>query len=584
MFNIKLWSVKKKVLAFAFSLAVGGFSILALTAGILLNTSKVQKQTMNAVEVNRGLAAIQTHFFTMSSALSNYLASSSEEDWKQKLAADEAAATAILELKKLNITDELRPYIEEIERFDDKDLNPMDEKVREYLKEHSAHESLLYYKEHYVPLTGKLQQIIAEAVQQTERDLKDTNGTAQRVSLYGALALSAAIFGGTVFGVLLCWFMASWLGRTLGQAVSSLEKESAKAKLATGQVHGASQGLAKATTEQAAALQETAASIEEMSAMIAKNAENASQSGAVSKESVTVATRGKQAASEMIQAIHDINESNTQIMQAIEESNRKITEITVVIAEIGNKTKVINDIVFQTKLLSFNASVEAARAGEHGKGFAVVAEEVGNLAQMSGNAAKEITQMLDSSIKKVEGIVTETRTKVERLISEGKTKVATGTRVAEGSGKVLDEIMEQVSKVNGMVDEISTATHEQATGVTEITKAMTQLDRVTQENSMISTKIAANATDLAEQTNTLRSVVHQLEDMIWGEGAKNDGPVGGRKPAKAAKTVKAAPASRVEKAAKPVQSVSGSPGNNIRTAVLVEESLPSESDPRFKEI
>ena len=138
----------------------------------------------------------------MSSALSNYLASSSEEDWKQKLAADEAAATAILELKKLNIPDELRPYIEEIERFDDKDLNPMDEKVREYLKEHSAHESLLYYKEHYVPLTGKLQQIIAEAVQQTERDLKDTNGTAQRVSLYGALALSAAIFGGTVFGVL----------------------------------------------------------------------------------------------------------------------------------------------------------------------------------------------------------------------------------------------------------------------------------------------------------------------------------------------------------------------------------------------
>ena len=73
----------------------------------------------------------------------------------------------------------------------------------------------------------------------------------------------------------------------------------------------------------------------------------------------------------------------------------------VLISEIGNKTKVINDIVFQTKLLSFNASVEAARAGEHGKGFSVVAEEVGNLAHMSGNSAKEITQLLESSINRV---------------------------------------------------------------------------------------------------------------------------------------------------------------------------------------
>jgi methyl-accepting chemotaxis protein len=78
-------------------------------------------------------------------------------------------------------------------------------------------------------------------------------------------------------------------------------------------------------------------------------------------------------------------------MNQINYSNEQMSEIVKVIQEIETKTKVINDIVFQTKLLSFNASVEAARAGEQGKGFAVVAEEVGNLAQMSGNAAKEIS-------------------------------------------------------------------------------------------------------------------------------------------------------------------------------------------------
>lgn len=76
-------------------------------------------------------------------------------------------------------------------------------------------------------------------------------------------------------------------------------------------------------------------------------------------------------------------------------SNKKITEITKVISEVAAKTQVINEIVFKTKLLSFNASVEAARAGDQGRGFSVVAEEVGNLAKMSGDAAKEISNITE---------------------------------------------------------------------------------------------------------------------------------------------------------------------------------------------
>lgn len=124
----------------------------------------------------------------------------------------------------------------------------------------------------------------------------------------------------------------------------------------------------------------------------------------------------------MITAIEDIHKSNQNMMMSVEKSNANIEEIIQVIHEISNKTKVINEIVFQTKLLSFNASVEAARAGEQGKGFSVVAEEIGSLAAMSGNAAQEISAMLTESTTKVEKIVNTTKSEVGALMIEGKRK------------------------------------------------------------------------------------------------------------------------------------------------------------------
>lgn len=96
--------------------------------------------------------------------------------------------------------------------------------------------------------------------------------------------------------------------------------------------------------------------------------------------------------------MREIDSSNKELVKEIERNNTELTKITNMISEINEKTQVINDIVFQTKLLSFNASVEVVRAGEHGKGFAVVAEEVGNLASMSGKASLDISEMLETSI------------------------------------------------------------------------------------------------------------------------------------------------------------------------------------------
>lgn len=285
---------------------------------------------------------------------------------------------------------------------------------------------------------------------------------------------------------------------------------------ATAQIASASQQLSQSAVEQAAALQETTASIEETSAMVTKNAENAKKSSELSVVGQDSAIRGKQVVQDMALSIDEISRSNDKIIAQVEEGNREISEIVKVIIEISNKTKVINDIVFQTKLLSFNASVEAARAGEQGKGFAVVAEEVGNLAEMSGKAAKEITEMLDGSVLRVEDIINRTKSRVEGLVLTSKEKVQAGSIMAERCSDVLEEIVLNVSSVNLLVTEISVASQEQAQGIQEINKAIAQLDQVGHQNTEASQQTASSAEDLNRQVTSLKSMVEELNLIMLG--------------------------------------------------------------------
>jgi methyl-accepting chemotaxis protein len=296
----------------------------------------------------------------------------------------------------------------------------------------------------------------------------------------------------------------------------ALNHSSQEVGTAAGHVASSSEELSQASTQQASALEETAASVEEMSAMVKKNAEGSIRAAHLSKQSEESALHGQEVVREMISAITEINVSNNNIMAQVNESNKRMQEIVHVIQGIGNKTKVINDIVFQTKLLSFNASVEAARAGEHGKGFAVVAEEIGNLAQMSGVASKDISSMLDESINNVESIVRETKFSVEKLIEEGKNKVALGTKVANECGVVLNDIVANISQVTIMSNEISMASDEQSRGVHEVSKAMGQLDRMTQQNAAAAHSSAQSADQLSNQSETMKVLVQDLLRTIEG--------------------------------------------------------------------
>lgn len=325
---------------------------------------------------------------------------------------------------------------------------------------------------------------------------------------------------GVVVSALISYLAYAFIsGLTTGllQITKGLKSEAQTIVLTAQSMSEVSSRLSEASVEQAASLQETVSSIDEISAMVTRNADSATTSASMSNKTTQMAQKGKQKADQMLNSINQISEGNDEIIEQINKSNAEISEIVKVIQNISHKTQVINDIVFQTKLLSFNASVEAARAGEHGKGFSVVAEEVGSLASMSGKAANEITEMLASSVKKVTDIVDNTKHVMENLIRKSKEKVEFGTTTGKECAEALDEILVNISSVNEMVNEIATASREQSAGVTEVNKAMTELDHVTQSNSGIAQESAQAAGGLEDQAIRLNKLVQELTAIVGGK-------------------------------------------------------------------
>lgn len=393
------------------------------------------------------------------------------------------------------------------------------------------------------------------------KEVEETNS--QAVSRIWVMSLSLlAISLALTFIV---FYMVKTINQSLRTVADNLMTGSRYVAEASQEIEKNAVILSEAANEQASSVQQTSAAIDEISAMVEKNSDAAQSSKEESAKSQQASQRGKRSVEEMLVSIKEIGMSNNEIMQQMEQTNKEFSEIVGVISTIAEKTKVINDIVFQTKLLSFNASVEAARAGEHGQGFSVVADEVGNLAEMSGKAATEISSILDQSIRKVEGIIQSTQGRIKTLVENGKEKLSTGIKTAERCDVVLDEILENVGKVDKMVYEIASASKEQSRGVQEITSAMSQIDQANQQNTNISHDSSVAATQLSKQAHELEDVANELKMLIEGAGESRE--------------IKHSP---VKTKSKPTNVLPLK--SQKRKAAIDDITTPKADDPRFKEL
>jgi len=253
--------------------------------------------------------------------------------------------------------------------------------------------------------------------------------------------------------------------------------------------------LSSSSSQQAAGTQESVAAMTEMESMINHTTDYSQQSKllvSTIREKTTVGD----------EAMHELADS----MDGISKSNVKLVEMQEIIKDIDNKTKVINDIVFKTQLLSFNASIEAARAGQHGKGFAVVAEEVGKLAQMSGEAATQIKELLENSQKEVASIVETTK----KTVSQGQS-------TSEKALRIFKEIFEGVDQVVDKIAQIASASSNQQEGIKQTGKAMSELDKAITMNVGIADTVMESARRLESVSDLINTHLVDLQQVILGK-------------------------------------------------------------------
>lgn len=246
--------------------------------------------------------------------------------------------------------------------------------------------------------------------------------------------------------------------------IKNLHHSARALRTSSDEISSASDNLATRTEASAAALQEQASAMEEISSTVKSTAERANLASTFATDNTRVAQKGG-----------EVFVSVTNTMRDIHSSSAKISDII----------SVIDGIAFQTNILALNAAVEAARAGESGRGFAVVASEVRSLAGRSAQAAREIKSLISASVEKIEQ----------------------GTHLVDAAGKTMTEVVANASQINAFLSEIAVAAREQTLGVTEVGRAIQELDKTTQQNAALVQETTAAASSLRQEANNLQAEI-----------------------------------------------------------------------------
>jgi methyl-accepting chemotaxis protein len=314
-----------------------------------------------------------------------------------------------------------------------------------------------------------------------------------------ATSSSQTIWGlgiGAIIGALLAFFITRSITGPVNRIISGLAANSEQVGSASAQVSATSQQLAQGASEQAAGLEETSASLEEMASLARQNAEHARQADGLARESNSQSGKGeaeaRRVAEEMARKLKQLAEA----IAGIEDSTRKTAKVV----------ETIDEIAFQTNLLALNAAVEAARAGEAGAGFAVVADEVRSLAQRSAEEVRNTAALIESAQANA--------TRVKQVASEVESFLKQAIEVE--ISQMFTSLVGVSQKVSALVTEVANASTEQAKGVEQVNRAVSEMDKVTQSNAASAEEGASASEELSAQAVELQRAVAELTQLVHG--------------------------------------------------------------------
>jgi len=374
------------------------------------------------------------------------------------------------------------------------------------MAERGEHDAMSeYISDNFLPVTNEYRQAILALLAFQKKLIDDTHEQIKQTSRQSELMMVLFVTLGITLGTLIAWYITRSITRPLKDAVSvagrvaqgdltiqvqahsrdelgqlmhslkemvdalgvtvtNVRSGAESIALAADEIDAGNQDLASRTEQQAAGVEETAATLEQLTSTIKSTAENARRVNTLFTEAGMVVRKN----SDRMNAV-------SVAMQEIHNAAEKMTDIITV----------IEGIAFQTNILALNAAVEAARAGEQGRGFAVVAGEVRTLAQRSSGSAKEIRDIISASVS----------------------KITDGSALVTAADSGMQDIVENVARVQQLVDEISRASEEQSDGISQINVAMGQIDTTTQQNASLVEESSAASGSLKEQSRLLLDTI-----------------------------------------------------------------------------